>query len=192
MNLVETAHARDLLRDFKQDGHEVYNSPQANLGTTLAVLGQLEDTPVVRCLQANLRVAIAQVKERSLGYKKLAAGSYSRSRLEHPLQRRRSNAPLESVAEEGQGENKEVQSVNPAAHAAANAVANSPANAAANTVGNTDIMQLMLPVHNQMSPPTQDKMPEPNLRRHKLTTLKVVNVCYQVVLITTLRSSQGR
>jgi hypothetical protein len=35
-------HARDLLRDFEQDGHKVYNSPQANLGATLAALGQLE------------------------------------------------------------------------------------------------------------------------------------------------------
>jgi hypothetical protein len=28
--------ARDLLRDFEQDVHEVYNSPQANLGAALA------------------------------------------------------------------------------------------------------------------------------------------------------------
>jgi hypothetical protein len=33
--------ARDLLGDFEQDGHEVYNSPQANLGVALAALGQL-------------------------------------------------------------------------------------------------------------------------------------------------------
>jgi hypothetical protein len=54
---------RDLLRDFEQDGHEVYNSPEANLGVALAALGQLKDTPVVRHLQVNLRIATAQVKE---------------------------------------------------------------------------------------------------------------------------------
>jgi uncharacterized membrane protein len=48
---------RDLLRDFEKDGHEVYNSPQANLGAALAALGQLEDTPAIRCLQAHIRVA---------------------------------------------------------------------------------------------------------------------------------------
>jgi hypothetical protein len=37
-------------------------------------------------------------------------------------------------------------------------------------------MQLMLPVHSQMSPPTKDKTLEPNLCRHKLTTLKAINV----------------
>jgi hypothetical protein len=55
--------ARDLLRDFEQDGHEVYNPPQANRGATLAALGQLEDTPVARRLQANIRVPTAQVEE---------------------------------------------------------------------------------------------------------------------------------
>jgi hypothetical protein len=60
--------ARDLMRDFEQDGHEVYNSPQANLGAALAALGQLGDTPVVRRLQANLRVTTAQVEERGPGY----------------------------------------------------------------------------------------------------------------------------
>jgi hypothetical protein len=37
-------------------------------------------------------------------------------------------------------------------------------------------MQPMLPLHSQMSPPTKDKMLEPNLRHHKLTTLKAINV----------------
>jgi hypothetical protein len=74
------------MRDFEQDGHEVYNSPQANLGAALAALGQLEDTPVVRRLQANLCVATAQVKEQGLGYSRSTARSYSRSRLEHPRQ----------------------------------------------------------------------------------------------------------
>jgi hypothetical protein len=46
--------ARDLLRDFKQNGHEVYNSHQANLGVALAVLGQLEDTPSIRLQQAHI------------------------------------------------------------------------------------------------------------------------------------------
>jgi hypothetical protein len=53
--------ARDLLRDFEQDGHEVCNSPQANLGTALAELGQLGDTPANRCLQAHIRITIAHV-----------------------------------------------------------------------------------------------------------------------------------
>jgi hypothetical protein len=39
--------ARDLLRDFDHDGLEVYNSPQTNLGATLAALNHLEDSPVV-------------------------------------------------------------------------------------------------------------------------------------------------
>jgi hypothetical protein len=60
--------ARNLLKDFEQDSHEVYNSPHANLGAALAALGQLEDTPAVRRLQAHIRDATAQVKERGLGY----------------------------------------------------------------------------------------------------------------------------
>jgi hypothetical protein len=60
--------ARDILKDFEQDGHEVYNLPQANLGATLAELGQLEDTPTTRRLQAHIRIATAQVEERGLGY----------------------------------------------------------------------------------------------------------------------------
>jgi hypothetical protein len=39
--------ARDLLRDFEQDGLEVYNSPRTNLGVALVALNQLEDTPTV-------------------------------------------------------------------------------------------------------------------------------------------------
>jgi hypothetical protein len=39
--------ARDLLRDFERDGLEVYNSPQTNLGATLAALNHLEDSPMV-------------------------------------------------------------------------------------------------------------------------------------------------
>jgi hypothetical protein len=124
--------AKDLLRDFEQDGHEVYNSPQANLGAALAVLGHLEDTPAKRCLQAHIRVATAQVEERGPGYSKSATSSYSRSRSEHPRQRRRSNTPLQLVAEEGRGENEVVQLVN----LAANAATNPPANAAANAAGN--------------------------------------------------------
>jgi hypothetical protein len=59
--------ARDLLRDIEQDGHEVYNSRQVNLGAALAALGQLEDTPAVRHLQDNLRVTTAQVDESGPG-----------------------------------------------------------------------------------------------------------------------------
>jgi hypothetical protein len=58
--------ARDLLRDFEQDGLEVYNSPQTNLGAALAALNQLEDTPTVRRLQANVRVIAAQIEEEAL------------------------------------------------------------------------------------------------------------------------------
>jgi hypothetical protein len=53
--------ARDLLRDFERDGLEVYNSPQTNLGAALATLNHLEDSPVIRRLQANVRVAAAQI-----------------------------------------------------------------------------------------------------------------------------------
>jgi hypothetical protein len=50
---------RDLLRDFECDDLEVYNSPQTDLGAALAALNHLEDSPVVRHLQANVRVATA-------------------------------------------------------------------------------------------------------------------------------------
>jgi hypothetical protein len=70
---------RDLLRDFEQDSHEVYNSPQANLGAALAELGQLEDTPATRRLQAHIHIFTAQVEERGLGYSRLASSSYSRT-----------------------------------------------------------------------------------------------------------------
>jgi hypothetical protein len=100
--------ARDLMRDFEQDGHEVYNSPQANLGAALATLGQLEDTPKIRCIYAHIRVATSQVEERGPGYIKSAASTSSSSRLEHPRQRCRSNGPLETVAKEGRGENEVV------------------------------------------------------------------------------------
>jgi hypothetical protein len=67
--------AKDLLRDFEQDGHEVYNSPQTSLGASLATLGQLEDTPAIRYLQAHIRVPTAQVEERGPGYTRSAASS---------------------------------------------------------------------------------------------------------------------
>jgi hypothetical protein len=70
---------RDLLRDFEQDSHEVYNSPQANLGAALAELGQLEDTPATRRLQAHIHISTAPVEERGLGYSRLASSSYSRT-----------------------------------------------------------------------------------------------------------------
>jgi hypothetical protein len=63
-----------------------------------------------------------------------------RSRSEHPRQRRRSQGPLDPVAEEGRGKNEVMQPANPAANAAANApdnpAANAPANAPANAAGN--------------------------------------------------------
>jgi hypothetical protein len=87
---VNRLRARDLLRDFERDGLEVYNSPQTNLGAALAALNHLEDSPMVRRLQANVRVAAAQIEERGPGYSRSAASSYSRSRSEHPRQRHRS------------------------------------------------------------------------------------------------------
>jgi hypothetical protein len=78
--------ARDLLRDFERDGHEVYNSPQTNWGAALAVLNHLEDSPAIRRLRANVRVAAAQIEERGPGYSRFAASSYSRSRSERPHQ----------------------------------------------------------------------------------------------------------
>jgi hypothetical protein len=72
--------ARDLLRDFERDGLEVYNSPQTNLGGALAALNHLEDSPMVRHLQANIYVAAAQIKERGPRYSRSAASFYSRSR----------------------------------------------------------------------------------------------------------------
>jgi hypothetical protein len=126
--------------DFERDGLEVYNSQQTNLGAALAALNHLEDSSMVRHLQANVRVAAAQIEERGPGYNRSAASSYSRSRSEHPHQRRRSQGPFDSVAEEGRGENEVVQPANLAANTAANApanpAANAPANAPANAVGN--------------------------------------------------------
>jgi hypothetical protein len=122
--------------DFERDGLEVYNSPQTNLGAALSALNHLEDSPVVRRLQANFRVVAAQIEERGPGYSRSAASSYSRSRSEHPRQRRCSQGPLEPVAEDGRRENEVVQPVNPAANAAANAPANAPANTAGNVINN--------------------------------------------------------
>jgi hypothetical protein len=110
------------------------------LGAALAALNHLEDSPVVRRLQANVRNATTQIEERGPGYSRSTASSYSRSRSKCPRQRRRSQGPLDPAAEEGRGENEVVQPVNPAANAAANAPANPTANATtnapANVVGN--------------------------------------------------------
>jgi hypothetical protein len=95
---------------------------------------------MVRYLQANVHATADQIEERGLGYNKSAASSYSRSRSERPRQQRRSQGPLDPVAEEGRGENEVVQPANRTANAAANApanpAANAPANAPANAVGN--------------------------------------------------------
>jgi hypothetical protein len=141
---ANSLRTRDLLRDFERDGLKVYNSPQTNLGAALAALNHLEDSPMVRHLQANVRVAAAQIEERGPGYSSSAASSYSRSRSERPRQRRRSQGPLDPVAEEGRGENEVAHPANPTANAvanapanpAANAPANDPANAAGNVVNN--------------------------------------------------------
>jgi hypothetical protein len=83
---------------------------------------------------------MAQIEERGPRYSRSAASSYSRSKSEHPRQRRRSWGPLEPVDEEGRGENEVMQPANPAANAAANApanpIANTPTNALANAAGN--------------------------------------------------------
>jgi hypothetical protein len=60
------------------------------LGAALAVLNHLEDSTVIKRLQANVSVAAAQIEERVPRYSRSAASSYSRSRLECPCQRRRS------------------------------------------------------------------------------------------------------
>jgi hypothetical protein len=83
---VNCLRARDLLMDFEWDGLEVYNSPQTNLGLTLAALNQLEDTPTIRRLQSNVRVAATQIEERGTGYIRMTASSYSRSKSEPPRQ----------------------------------------------------------------------------------------------------------
>jgi hypothetical protein len=81
---------RDLLQDFERDRLDIYNSSQTNLRASLAVLNHLENSLAIRRLQANVRVAAAQIEERGPGYSRSAASSYSRSRSEHPRQRRRS------------------------------------------------------------------------------------------------------
>jgi hypothetical protein len=93
------------------------------LGAALAALNHLEDSLMIRRLQANVRVAAAQIEERGPGYNRSAGSSYSRSRSERPRQRRRSQGPLDPMAEEGRGKNKVVQPANLAANAAANAPA---------------------------------------------------------------------
>jgi hypothetical protein len=112
------------------------------LGASLATLNHLEDTPTVRRLQANVCVAATPIEERGPEYSRSAASSYSRRKSECPHQRRRSNGPLEPVAEEGRGENEVMQPANPAVNAAvnhvANAAANPPANAAVNAAGDCD------------------------------------------------------
>jgi hypothetical protein len=128
--------ARGLLKDFERDGFEVYNSPQTNSGATLAALNHLEDSLAVRRIQANIRIAAAQIEERGPRYNRSAASSYSRSRSECPRQRRRSQGPLELVGEEGRGEIEVVQPVNPVANVVANAPANPIANAAGNIANN--------------------------------------------------------
>jgi hypothetical protein len=82
------------------------------LGAALAVLNHLEDSPAILRLQANVRVLAAQIEERGPGYTRFAASSYSKSRSERPRQRRRSQGPLDSVAEEGRGENEVIQPAN--------------------------------------------------------------------------------
>jgi hypothetical protein len=64
---------RDLFRDFERDSLEVYNSPQTNLGAARATLNHLEDSPTLRCLQANVSVTATQIEERGPGYSRLAA-----------------------------------------------------------------------------------------------------------------------
>jgi hypothetical protein len=71
--MIHRLRARDLLRDFERDGLDVYNSPQTNLGAALAALNHLEDSPAVRRLQANIRVAAAQIEERGPGYNRSTA-----------------------------------------------------------------------------------------------------------------------
>jgi hypothetical protein len=63
------------------------------LGAALTVLNHLEDYLAIRRLQANVRVAAAQIEERGPGYSRSAASSYSRSRSERPRQRRRTRVP---------------------------------------------------------------------------------------------------
>jgi hypothetical protein len=45
------------------------------LGAALAVLNHLEDSPAIRRLQANVRVAAAQIEERGPGYNRSATSS---------------------------------------------------------------------------------------------------------------------
>jgi hypothetical protein len=106
------------------------------LGAALAVLNHLEDSPAIRRLQANVRVAAAQIEERGPGYSRSAASSNSRSSSERPRQRRRSQGSLDPVAEEGRGKNEVMQPTNLAANVATNALANPAANAPANAPAN--------------------------------------------------------
>jgi hypothetical protein len=56
------------------------------LGAALAALNHLEDSPAVRRLQANVRIAAAQIEESGPVYSISATSYYSRSRSERPRQ----------------------------------------------------------------------------------------------------------
>ena len=98
--------ARDLQRDFEEAGHEVYNSPQANLGVAMVGLQLLPDTPAIRRALAHVRVANTQVEERSQGQSRSAATYHSKSRSVRQGHDYNANRPLLVLAEEGGGENE--------------------------------------------------------------------------------------
>jgi hypothetical protein len=135
---------------------------------------------MIRCLQANVRVTTAQIEKSGPRYSRSAASSYSRSTLERPRQRRRSQGPLDPVAEEGRGKNEVMQLANPAANVAANA----PADPTANAPQTPRQMILAMPLTTQSmlstsrgtSPQIQDAMQELSLLRSKPIVRREVSV----------------
>jgi hypothetical protein len=133
------------------------------LGAALAALNHLEDSLVIRRLQANVRVAAAKIEERGPGYSRSAASSYTRSRSERPCQRCRSQGPLDPVAEEGRGENEVAQPVNAAANAPANPVLTPQQTIRSTPLVTSPTTQPMLPTFRQTSLRIQDTTQEPRL-----------------------------
>ena len=77
----------------------------------MAGLQLLPDTPVIRRALAHVRVANAQVEERSQGQSKSAATHHSKSHSVRQSHDYNVNRPLPVVAEEGGGENEVQQHV---------------------------------------------------------------------------------
>jgi hypothetical protein len=74
--------ARDIRLEFEEAGLPIFNSPQANLGTTMAHLQQANPSPEAEAAMAYLRVAIAWVEEKNVTSKSAVSSSSRHSRCQ--------------------------------------------------------------------------------------------------------------